>query len=421
MTRSVRIAIVEYLPFENFVQTASEIAEVEPDTVRKAVTVQAERVRRVLDLGASPIQLTGDTLLAEDVAGLVRVLPCLELEIAPKFLGSGWPGWREDFLLVANVARSGQLLIREGVASSTGPHDDLTALVARTLVDLFDRDRRRPLRTYRPRVVEEWSLDGEVDAQDILLPSADGYHIRQLAMTGTNRYNAQIARAATVLAPEVRDGVLQRQVRRVAQRLGPQPPHSSHPSRRVPSRHRRWQDCYDLSNQINAGFGVRLAPGRYSSPGYLVTTWLAFEQLLVAAVRIGVRQGLVKYHPQFVLGSRADGSPVGVTPDLLVRRSDGRTTLLDAKYKGRAYRSTRVSPADLYEALAFAEAAGQQSVTLVYPEPLADGIVEPVGSVHVLDEITVGSRKVTAVRVECRGISQTGGFLAFARGLASLV
>lgn len=417
---SQRITVVEYKPFERFVSVASERAQVGQDVVRHALSVQGERVRRILGVSAPPVHLEDDTLIAEDIAGLIRLLPNLEIEIAPKFLGDKWPSWREDFLVVANIARSGQLLIREGIASTTGVRDDLASLVARTFVDLFERNRRRPLRTYRPHTTEEWSLDGDVEPEEIMLPGAEGYRVRRIALSGSNRYNAQISRAAALLAPEVRDGIVQRQVRRIAQRLGPQPSSSSRPKAHVPSRHRLWQQCYDLANEINAGFGVRLEPGKYSSPGYVLTTWLAFEHLLVTAMRVGLQHAQITYHPRFALGKRTDGSAVVVEPDLFVRRADGGLAVFDAKYKGRAERAPSIAPADLYEALAFAEATGQQRVTLLYPRPTDGGAVLPAGSVEVFDEVTVGDRIVAGATIECRGISKSGGFLSFAKGFASL-
>ena len=416
-----RITTIEYRPFEGFIEAASVLTNRDANSIRLATAAQGERVRRVLGLVTAPIRLDGETLIAEDVAGLIRIFPDLELEIAPKFLGSSWPGWREDFLVVANIARSGQLLIHEGIASTTGARDDLASLVARTFVDLFERSQRQPLRTYRPYVAEEWSVDGEVDPEEIVLPGPDGYHVRRSTLSARNRHNAQIASAARLLAPEVREGVLQRQVRRISQRLGPQTPAVVRPPARVPSRHRRWQQCYDLANEINSGFGVRLAPGRYSSPGYVLTTWLAFEQLLVTALRVGLANAQVTYHPQFELGKRANGTAVTVEPDALARRNDGVLVMIDAKYKGRAERLPSISAADLYEALAFAAAADQKEILLIYPKPTDTGVVPPVGSVDVFDKVTVGDHVVIGATIECRGISDRGGFRSFAHGIASLV
>src|SRR5437773_6265449 len=325
-----RVSVVEYEPYADFVAHAAAACAATPDEVRRAVRVQGDRLRRVLNLGASPIWLNGNELVAEDIAGLVRLLPGLEVEIAPKFLGTGWEHWREDFLVVANIARSGQLLIREGIASSTGVRDDLASLIARTFTDLFERNRRLPLRTYRRQRVEEWSLDGDVDPEEVVLPGTDGYRIERTVLTNQNRHNAVIAHAARVLAPEVHDGVLQRQVHRIAQRLSPQRPPPNRPRVSVPTRHRRWQQCYDLAREINAGFGVRLAPDRYSSPGYVLSTPSAFEHLLVTALRVALPGAQVTYHPSFRLGARQDGSEVSVTPDVIVRQAGGGLSLLDA-------------------------------------------------------------------------------------------
>ena len=415
-----RLSVVEYIPFERFVTEASNLVGVDPEEIRRAVARQGDRIRKLLGVSGPPIRLENDAFISEDVAGLIHLLPNLEVEIAPKFLGLSWPGWREDFLVVANLARSGQLLIREGISSSSGIRDDLTSLVARTYVDLFERSRRRPLRTYRPRISHDWSLDGDVDAEDIFIPSEEGYRLHNLALSSTNQFNAQIAGAATLIAPGVRDGVLQRQVRRIAQRLGPQAPASAYPKPRVPSRHRTWQQCYELANQINAGFGVRLSPGKLTAPGYVLTTWRAFEQLLVAAMRIGSDDSQVTYHPQFKLGEHSDGSPVIVEPDLMIRRPNGSMSILDAKYKGRADMSSRIAPSDLYEALAFAEATRLSKITLLYPRPAEGTDIHPIGSVEVFDEIHAAGCIIVGAVIESRGLSARGGFVAFARGLAAL-
>lgn len=416
-----RISVVEYQPSIDFLASASKLSGVDTETIRRAVRIQGERIRSLLGGNTVPIRLEDDVFVAEDVAGLVRLLPGLEVEIAPKFLGLTWPSWREDFLVVANLARSGQLLIHEGISASTGARDDLTSLVARTFVDLFERSRRRPLRTYRSASTFEWSLDGEIEAEDVLMPGENGYQLRSLLFSAQNRYNAQISSAARLMAPDVRDGVLQRQVRRVAQRLGPQEPPSPRPATRVPARHRSWQDCYELANQINAGFGVRLAPGKLLAPGYVLTTWLAFEQLLLTAMRIGVQPAQVTYHARFDLGKRLGGDTVVVQPDIFVRTPNGAHVLFDAKYKGRAQQSPSISPADLYEALAFSEASGINRVTLIYPRPADHVAAQETGTVEKFEEITVSGRTVVGVVLECRGLSARGGLTSLAKGVASLI
>lgn len=415
-----RVTVVEYRPTVGFPTVAAAACEHDAHAVRVAVEEQGRRLQSLLRLSTPPLRMEGDSLIAEDIAGIVRLLPDLELEIAPKFLGDSWEHWREDFLAIANLTRSGRLLVREGITSSSGARNDLASLIAHTYVDLFDRNRRNPLRTYRTQAEDAWSLDGEVDAEDILRPGSEGYRVRRTSLTLANRYNAEMASAAQALAPEVRDGALQLQVRRISHRLGPQPTMRPRPLTRVPSRHSRWQECYDLAREIVAGLGLRLTPGRFASPGYVLRTWVAFEHLLVLALRIAGVAAQVAYHGRHQLGTRADGTAVLVEPDVVLTCADGRTLLLDAKYKGRSDQVSRISPADLYEALAFARAAKQEIVVLVYPRPSGIGMLQSVGSVSVFDEVRVESTRVIGVTVECRGISARGGFLAFGRALSKV-
>lgn len=415
-----RFTVVEYEPYSNFVAEASVVAGVNPDVVRRAIATHGNRIGRVLGV-SPPIRLVDDSLFAEDVAGIVRVLPNLELEIAPKFLGSEWANWREDFLLVANIARSGQLLARERLASSPGDRDDLASLVAHTFLGLFEGSRRRPLRTYHAEVTQEWSLDGDFDPEDFFYPESDGFRLQQMALSNKNSYNAAIRLAAQSLATEVHDGVLQQQLRRVASRLGRQRSGIGRIRDRVPSRHSQWQPMYDLARQVNRGLGIRLEPGGYSSPGYVLTTWLAFEQLILTALRVGIGKGAVTYHPSVRLGTHLGGRAVTVEPDFLVRRDRGEPVLADAKYKGRLERAPSIGAADLYEALAFLEATGRKSITLIYPRTFDGSAPLPVGTLSQFDEVTIHGRTVVGSTLECRGLSLAGGFARFSKGLAALL
>ena len=103
------------------------------------------------------------------------------------------------------------------------------------------------------------------------------------------------------------------------------------------------------------------------------------------------------------LGTRAS-SDVLTTPDLTVKIGS-KVLLVDAKYKGRAWRPlNRIGAADLYEAFAFARAAKLDEVVLMYPRP-ASLPRTPLGSLSAFDEVLVESCRIVGVDVECRGIS----------------
>src|SRR5262249_17887882 len=149
-----------------------------------------------------------------DIAGIIRIAPGVEIDVAPKFLGEA-KGWREDFFVLAHLVRTGRLLPREHIGAAHGARDDLTTLVARAMIDMFWTNHSRPLRKYRRRTWEELSIEGEVDAESVILPSPEGFHKEQLILARANEYNGTIKAAALSILPEVRHSDTRRQLQRV--------------------------------------------------------------------------------------------------------------------------------------------------------------------------------------------------------------
>jgi hypothetical protein len=187
-----------------------------------------------------------------DVAGLIRVEPGLELEVAPKFLGHEAAGWREDLFRIASLVQRGRILPHEEIAAGRGASNDLASLVGRVMVELFKEEERRPIRLYRRRRWETFEVDGELDEESVFLPTEAGFAQEKIILERQNPYNAMMAEAARLLIPEVGDQDVRRQLQRMLARLSPQTPPLSVivAPRRVPSRHRRWQELYDISRRI---------------------------------------------------------------------------------------------------------------------------------------------------------------------------
>ena len=388
-----------------------------------------ERVRRLLRLETSPLCWMDGGVQFRNVAGILLLAPQLELEIAPKFLGDA-PGWREDFFLLATLSSHGRLLDREKLSSSSRETSDLTTLIGRSFVELYNQNRRRPIRAYRRVPHTGFSLEGDFAPEELFMPSEDGFSQEVTTFTSRNSYNAVLHAAASKLATAVSDVETRARLEHVAQHLHHQAPPTRLIRRRLPSRARYWQPAYDLAVDILRGFGGAFDPKELAAPGYMVKTWQVWEDLVSLGLRLGFGARELSLQRRYRLGDRkvaGDVSPVTVTPDcvLLWDDDDGRrAVVVDAKYKGHVDRRDRgISSGDLYEALAFSRATSARDVFLIYPMTIGKG-AEPlgfVGSVNEVGTVRVDDTRVRAIELGVRGISETGGLRRFANTLRSAI
>lgn len=415
----IRLSAVEYRPALGWLTEAAEKTGAAPDDIRRLVSRSSSRLASLIGSTESPLTLEGDRLDTAGIAGLVRLTAGIELEIAPKFLDPSDRTWREDFFFLANLATSGRILSNEQLSASGAARNDLASIVGRAFVDEYERHARRPLRAYRNRSWGAWELDGEVDEFELVVPSDQGFLQRGVALERRNDHNAVIRAAAVELLPLVADPTVRLQLTRVRDRIGPQEEVRGRPKRKpLPSRQRRWQPLYDLALQILEGLGMDLLPGRLTAPGYVVATWQAWESLVRHALALRY-PGSAIYHEKHVLGTRPNGAAVEVEPDVTIHLDQGRKVVIDAKYKGRSDKKTRLVEADLYESLAFMQAANSDLAVLVYPQVPDSTTAADTGATQVFDVVTVPGGRIVGVMAEVRGISARGGYKRFAEGLAS--
>ena len=387
----------------------------------------AARVRRVLRLEANPISWMDGGVQFQNVAGILLVAPRLELEVAPKFLGEA-PGWREDFFLLATLSSHGRLLDREGLNSSSRETSDLATLIGRSFVEMYNQNRRRPVRAYRRLPHTGFSLEGNFEPEELTFPGEDGFDQEVTTFTSRNSYNAVLRAAASRLATVVPDVETRARLGHVAQHLPRQAVPTRLSERRLPSRGRSWQPAYDLAVDILRGFGGTFDPKNLFAPGFVVSTWQIWQDLVSVGLRLGFGAKNLSVQPRYRLGSRSvagKASPVSVTPDCVVVIEAGeeqRLVVVDAKYKGNVDRGDRsVSSSDTYEALAFSRATGVNEVVLVYPITIGSG-AEPLGRVGYGSEfasISVEETRIRAIEIGVRGVSETGGLRRFANVLRS--
>lgn len=417
-----RLEVTEYSPSYELLP-ALESAGLARDRAIATLARLSSSLKRQFSFeeDSSPISVEGGAVKVRDLAGILKIAPGVEIDLAPKFLGHLHPGWREDWLAIANLTGEGRVLPGFGVAGSYGQSSDLASLIGRTFVAAFREVERRPLRVYRRSSWSDWVLSGEFDFESTVDLGADGYSQTAVSLDSVNPFNAVVRGAATTLLREVRDAAVRAQVARIRSLIPPQPaPPAALPP--VPSRHRRWEPVLELSQRILDAFDVTLRRRQRDeahAPGLLVRTWRAWERL----VFVGLRR---EWSDQAVLPqrplpwARREGKPVNVRPDSVVAGND-RLAPLDAKYKTRIDRGRRkISQADLMESAAFADAAGSESVTLLYPRLAAPGR-DPLecGACEEFDRVEIGEKEVVGVEVEVRGIGQPGGYAGFSSKLAT--
>lgn len=416
----LRLPLVEYSSGVWSLGEAAARCGVDSGFLEAQVNRAQARVHSLLRSRTPRLECEDDGVRAEGFAGLLRLSPYIELEVAPKFLGVEAEGWREDFFAITTLTHFGRLLNAESLHSKRGDLADLATLVARALVELAHQNRRRPLRTYRRQSWLEFSADGVVEPEDVLTPNPDGFSLRGLRLTRDNPFNATIKAAALTLEPDVRDGDTRARLARLASELGPQSTRSRDLGRKriLPSRARAWQAVYDLACDVLDGFGVRYGNQAAGAPGYLLDTWRAWQDLVGLGVRLALPNLVIKAQPVYRLGTRSSDTgarAANVIPDFVV--ASAPPVVVDAKYKGRWDGKPGITEADLYEALAFLEAISAHRACLMYPAIPRTGVEPMLGSCRVFETIDVGTRTVVGVEVDVRGLSRAGGLSDFAGGL----
>jgi hypothetical protein len=399
-------------------------AGVDRNKASTLLTDAGNRAASSLGLSYNLISLETNGARAIDFAGLIRLAPSLELEVAPKFLGldDADGSWREDFFFLSTLSRHGRLLASDRLSSSGGAPRDLSTLVARAITGMYEDRKRRPLRTYRRVREADFFLDGDPDPIDLVFPSPDGFEQELIRFDRRNGWNADIVASARELLPEVSDPSAARSLVRLIEDLSPQ---STPTGRRkpIPPRHKDWRALHELSVDVLGGLGLTYKSGRANAPGYVVATWRVWEDLLTVALRLGFGRSSTAAQRGFLLGSRTRvgtnvARKLSVFPDCVIEISGAPTVLIDAKYKGHIERGRlRISESDIYESLAFARATACNHIVLAYPA-LPTALVSSVGTCVAFERVQIDEVQIVGMQIECRGISKAGALREFSRNLA---
>jgi len=288
---------------------------------------------------------------------------------------------------------------------------------------MYEARKRRPLRTYRRVREADFFLDGDPDPVDLIFPSPDGFEQELVRFDRHNGWNSDITAAARALLAEVSDPSVVGSLVRLIEDLAPQKNTPAGRRRPIPARHRAWGPLHELSVDVLGGLGLNYNQGQAHAPGYVVSTWRVWEDLLTVALRLGLGRAAVVPQKGFTLGSKTKISTgetrvLSVFPDCVIE-SDGTRPrmLLDAKYKGHAEKGRlRISEADIYESLAFAKAATCNRVVLAYPA-LPSSKLHAVGTCATFETIQIDAVQIVGIQIESRHISKTGALKEFALNL----
>lgn len=373
-----------------------------------------DRLRTLLARTDDPLTVSGSgAWKADGVAGLLRLNQQVELEVVPKFLDPSASSWRADFFLLAVLVKTGHLLLHDEISADTQERGDLATLIARSLLNLYAENERRPIRGYRRTRHADFALDGDVEWESIHLPDPDGFAVSRLELTRQNPYNATLAAAVQILIPEVSDADTQDQLQLLHRQLSPQsgPPAVFAP---LPPRHQGWRQPYDLARLIVEGMGLNLDEGPFSGPGFVLTTWSAWESLCEEVVRRAMPNQHIVGQKQWQLGARRTDI-VWVKPDISPMVGSSAPFLLDAKYKTRVGRTPRINSGDLYESLAFLRASKAESICLLYPA-LNPPHELPLGEWRRFDHVDVDTLDIEGYEVQVQGLARRGGFDELVRG-----
>lgn len=421
-----RLSLVEYGAPVDLSHAIAEAIGVDRTKANSLLMEAGSRAASSLRLNYNPISVDAKGTRAIDFAGLIRLAPSLELEVAPKFLGldDSDASWREDFFFLSTLSRHGRLLASERLSASGGTPRDLSTLVARSITCMYEARKRRPLRSYRRVREADFFIDGDPDPVDLIFPSPDGFEQELIRFDRRNGWNSDIVAAAKELLPEVSDPSAAGSLVRLIEDLSPQ---NAPANRRksIPARHRAWKPLHELSIDVLGGLGLNYKQGQAHAPGYLVDTWRVWEDLLTVAARLGFGRNAVVPQRGYPLGTKTKistgaVSKLSVYPDCVIEPDGTRPRiLLDAKYKGHVEKGTlRITEADIYEALAFSRATGCNLVMLAYPAR-PDNVPQPVGTCTVFEKALIGEVQIVGAQIESRMISKAGALRRFSVNLAA--
>lgn len=374
------------------------------------------------EIRIQPIERVAGKLRFAGVAG-VASLKDADLEIVPKYALRD-ESWQEDLFGLVAATRSSRVSVSTGVAGSI-THRRLPEMLAFSLLSLLKPALRKgPVRRYRERTWTDWALEGDFDLADWALPAMDGIPQHSIELSPRTPENAVIAGALHALAGLVGRFDLREELLISSSRLGEQDASRQAPLPRLPLHFRGYKEALSISQLVLAGTGVSTQEGSQATIGFVVDMITEWERFVDWITR---RAASIELQPttsaelgvqyQLELDLTEDGRKA--KPDNVITAASVPALVIDAKYKGSIDKPvTQVGATDLYEAMAFMEAADVSDALLIYPYG------KPGKLSQVFDTVTLmrkPKRRVTALRLGITGIATPQGRAETTRALAHVL
>ncbi|MGP7815023.1 5-methylcytosine restriction system specificity protein McrC [Glutamicibacter soli] len=411
MSKIERIVLQELRVRPNTTAEIAKLCNISSDRVMLQLRDLNTHITRLLGYEKDPITVSSNGAWRVDgIAGLLRLNSQVELEVVPKFLEPLNASWRLDFFLLAVLVKTGHLLVHDDISAGAQDRGDLATLIARSFLNLYAEYQRRPIRGYKRVQQADYAIDGDVEWESLFLPEPDGFRMSRLELVQQNPYNAVLAAAVRILIPEVADGDTQAQLKMLSHTLGKQlPPPAVFPP--LPQRHSSMQHAYDLARLVVEGLGLDLKGGTFTGPGFVLSTWSAWQSLCEEVAKRALIDHKVVGQKRWLLGHRGDEGkePIYTTPDISPLKDRTVEFLLDAKYKTRVGKNPSINSSDVYESLAFLTAANVDDIMLLYPSTQSV-VDQPLGEWSEFDRVTVGKSVIRGFEVQIQGISSRRGF-----------
>lgn len=415
MRKTITLMLVEYGPATPTVKELADALRISLAEAEVRLRRIGERLQRLHGLPGNPIEITSAGVVAKGIAGVVSVAPLVEIEIRPKFAGP-LVDWRTDLMFLALITRYGRIDPILAISSTFSKPNGLADLLARIVSQAVEHNHRTPLRVRTRVAFQSFEPEGEIDPDTLLNPGEEGWHQARYMMSRDNEYWGTIYNGSRALLPHLRDMEVGARLMSAVTRWGAPKATPSRVRRLLPPRLSAWQTAYDLCFELIRGASLAPDAGRQRTFEFTLDMWRTWETLVERGLVMAFGADHVALQTPAKIGIAVRGtksSELFVIPDAAIHA--GTPIVIDAKYKGRAYRGQEaVSAADRYEAVAFMLATGAKKAVLVYPSTNATGVRDPVELVQ-REELPTG--ELAAVAIGLSGISAPNGLSLFSERL----
>ena len=350
-----------------------------PESDARRLHAAAERAARHLKLPETAVLIrTHQGLKAGQVVGILAI-PGRTVEILPKIDGEDC---KVRGALIRMLAVAWDLRVAEGelTALDTQRHDLLELLIRLFADRLLAAVRRGMPRRYVTHEEDLALLRGRLDIKrqfTHLAVRPDRLACRYDELSEDTPLNRVLKAAVTRLADRARSAANFRRLAELTARFE-FVRDSSDPLRepvRLDRTNTAFHELYRLARLFLSGDWQSTASGRSAGFALLFPMNKLFEAFIGRSLErgLGSRTVRLQHTGRYVLAG-TDRKPLfALRPDVVIEGSDGRSVVLDAKWKRltprkpRCERTLGVAESDVYQMLAYARAYDAKRLVLIYP------------------------------------------------------